>query len=68
MGFFCAGLCEEDGISDVSELPLKGSVQRKLRWVENSANRCVLASDRGAGLYFKNLPPCCIERISISAQ
>ncbi len=52
MGFFCTGLREEDGISDVSELPLKGSVQRELRWVENSANRWVLASDRGAGHYF----------------
>jgi hypothetical protein len=28
---------------------LKGSVQRKLRWVENGANRSVGASDCGAG-------------------
>jgi hypothetical protein len=31
---------------------LKGSVQRKLRWVEIGANRWVLAWDCGAGHYF----------------
>ncbi len=31
---------------------LKGSVQRKLKWVKNIANGGVLASDRGAGHYF----------------
>jgi hypothetical protein len=30
----------------------KGSVQRKLRWVETGVNRWVWASDRGAGHYF----------------
>ncbi len=30
----------------------KGSVQRKLRWVENGVNRCVGASDCGAGHSF----------------
>ncbi len=34
---------------------LKGSVQRKLRWVKNSANRWVLAWDYGAGHYFEFL-------------
>jgi hypothetical protein len=34
---------------------LKGSVQRKLRWVENSANRCVLAWDCGGGHYIEFL-------------
>jgi hypothetical protein len=31
---------------------LKGSVQRKLRWVENGVNRSVGASDCGAGHSF----------------
>ncbi len=31
---------------------LKGSVQRKLRWVENGANRCVWAWDCGAGRFY----------------
>jgi hypothetical protein len=31
---------------------IKGSVQRKLRWVENGANRSVGASDCGAGRSF----------------
>jgi hypothetical protein len=31
---------------------LKGSVQRKLRWVENGVNRRVGASDCGAGNSF----------------
>ena len=31
---------------------LKGSVQRKLRWVENGVNRSVRASDCGAGRSF----------------
>jgi hypothetical protein len=31
---------------------LKGSVQRKLRWVENGVNRTVGASDCGAGRSF----------------
>jgi hypothetical protein len=30
----------------------KGSVQRKLRWVETGGNRWVWASDRGAGQCF----------------
>jgi hypothetical protein len=30
----------------------KGSVQRKLRWVENGVNRSVGASDCGTGLSF----------------
>ncbi len=30
----------------------KGSVQRKLRWVENGVNRSVVASDCGAGHSF----------------
>ncbi len=34
---------------------LKGSVQRKLRWVENGVIRRVLASHRGAGYYFVDL-------------
>jgi hypothetical protein len=34
---------------------LKGSVQRKLRWVENSAKRWVLAWDCGAEHYFEFL-------------
>ncbi len=33
-------------------LELKGSVQRKLRWVENGVNRSVGASDCGAGHSF----------------
>ncbi len=34
-------------------LPMfKGSVQRKLRWVENGVNRSVVASDCGAGRSF----------------
>jgi hypothetical protein len=32
--------------------PFKGSVKRKLRWVENSINRCVWAWDCGAGRFF----------------
>ncbi len=32
--------------------PFKGSVQRKLRWVENGVNRSVGASDCGAGHSF----------------
>jgi hypothetical protein len=39
-------------------LKLKGSVQRKLTWVENSANCWVLASDCGAGHYFGFLIYC----------
>jgi hypothetical protein len=31
---------------------LKGSVQRKLRWVENGVNRCVWAWDCGAGRFY----------------
>ncbi len=31
---------------------IKGSVQRKLRWVKNGVNRSVGASDCGAGHYF----------------
>ncbi len=31
---------------------LKGSVQRKLRWVENGVNRSVGASDWGAGHFY----------------
>jgi hypothetical protein len=31
---------------------VKGSVQRKLRWVETGVNQWVWASDRGAGQYF----------------
>jgi hypothetical protein len=31
---------------------MKGSAQRKLRWVENGVNRSVGASDCGAGHYF----------------
>jgi hypothetical protein len=31
------------------EKRIKGSVQRKLRWVENGVNRSVRASDCGAG-------------------
>ncbi len=31
---------------------IKGSVQRKLRWVENGVNRSVGASDCGAGHSF----------------
>ncbi len=31
---------------------LKGNVQRKLRWVKNSANHCILAWDCGAGHNF----------------
>ncbi len=31
---------------------IKGSVQRKLRWVENGVNRSVGASDCGAGRSF----------------
>jgi hypothetical protein len=30
----------------------KGSVQRKLRWVENGVNRCVWTWDCGAGCFF----------------
>jgi hypothetical protein len=33
-------------------LTVKGSVQRKLRWVENGVNRCVWAWDCGAGRFF----------------
>jgi hypothetical protein len=33
-------------------LPLKGSVQRKLRWVETGLKRWVWPSDRGAGPHF----------------
>ncbi len=33
-------------------LSLKGSVQRKLRWVENGVNKSVGASDCGAGHFF----------------
>ncbi len=35
-----------------SRIGLKGSVQRKLRWVENGFNRSVRASDCGAGHSF----------------
>ncbi len=31
---------------------LKGSVQRKLTWIENGVNGWILASDCGAGHYF----------------
>jgi hypothetical protein len=41
--------------------PLKGSDQRKLRWVKNSASRCILlAWDCGAGPYFEFLIRRCI--------
>ncbi len=39
-------------------MPLKGSVQRKLRWVENGVNRSVGASDCGAGRSFVVLFRC----------
>ena len=35
-----------------SKKSVKGSVQRKLRWVENGVNRSVGASDCGAGRSF----------------
>jgi hypothetical protein len=35
-----------------TEYNLKGSVQRKLRWVETGVNRWVWASDHGAGQCF----------------
>jgi hypothetical protein len=38
-----------------SQALFQGSVQQKLRWVENIANRWVLAWDCGAGHYFKFL-------------
>ncbi len=31
---------------------LKGSVQRKLRWVKNGPNQCVWAWDCGAGRFY----------------
>jgi hypothetical protein len=31
---------------------VKGSVQRKLRWVENGVNQCVWAWDSGAGRFY----------------
>ncbi len=34
------------------KVKLKGSVQRKLRWVENGVNRSEGTSDCGAGHYF----------------
>jgi hypothetical protein len=39
---------------------LKGSVQRKLRWVYNSANHWVLAWDCGAGHYLEFLIHHCL--------
>ncbi len=36
----------------LGKLGLKGSVQRKLRWVLKSANHYILALDCGAGHYF----------------
>jgi hypothetical protein len=38
-----------------SDPQVKGSVQRRLRWVLNSTNRCVLAWDYCAGHYFEFL-------------
>jgi hypothetical protein len=37
---------------DPHHMKLKGSVQRKLRWVETGVNQWVWASDRSAGQYF----------------
>jgi hypothetical protein len=37
---------------NIDKSVLKGSVQRKLRWVKNHVNRSVLASDSGAGHSF----------------
>jgi hypothetical protein len=34
------------------KIKVKGSVQRKLRWVETGLKRCIWASDRGAGQRF----------------
>ncbi len=39
-------------IVTLSQSEFKGSVQRKLRWVENGVNRSVGASDCGAGHSF----------------
>jgi hypothetical protein len=43
-------LCSRDDFK--TQVPVKGSVQRKLRWVENGVNRSVGASDCGAGFSF----------------
>jgi hypothetical protein len=45
---------------DSPSAPIKGSVQRKLRCVKNSANRWVLAWDCGAGHYFVLLIRRCL--------
>jgi hypothetical protein len=44
-------LCK-DPLANLSRFYLKGSVQRKLRWVENGVDRSVGASDCGAGHSF----------------
>jgi hypothetical protein len=46
---------------------LKGSVQRKLRWVENGVIRRVWASYRGAGYYFVILGGLRLSANSIGA-
>jgi hypothetical protein len=52
-------LVKKTGVKKISlDCPFKGSVQRKLRWVWNSANRCVWAWDCGAGHYFEFLFRC----------
>jgi hypothetical protein len=50
---FSLGLCTYMEIrASLSTYGFKGSVQRKLRWVENGVNRSVGASDCGAGRSF----------------
>ncbi len=49
-GLNCLSACWKNGVLD--NFILKGSVQRKLRWVENGVNRSVGASDCGAGRSF----------------
>ncbi len=48
-------LCTNSSFDPVYEMSPKGSIQGKLRWVENGVFRWVWALHRGAGYYFVDL-------------
>ncbi len=47
-------------VGNIESQNVKGSVQRKLRWVENGVNRSVGASDSGTGHSFVVLFRFCL--------
>ncbi len=56
-------------VANLNEFGVKGSVQQKLRWVENGVDRCVWAGTVALGVlcHFTS-PSSCFYHISISGQ